>query len=222
MFQVGGRFGLDVETLDVVLRGQIARQDHLQSNDAVGLDLASLENDAHAPARDLAQQFIVTKLTGLGRLARNIPTFIACGRGAANQGFGRIGLADAIRAYMHLLVLSGMNMLRTAHLVGASLGSGKHLHDRRFNRLCVVLIDSGSVNDGVAYWANASCGISRKGIATLRTRLTRHRHHHLAWTIPRPQGSRLCLDPHDYQLCGATKQFVPRAPILICPIRPTS
>jgi len=61
MFQVGRRFGLDIETSDVFLGGQIARQYHLQRNDAVSLYLAGLVNDAHATASDLAQEFVVAE-----------------------------------------------------------------------------------------------------------------------------------------------------------------
>ena len=61
MVQVSRRLGLGAEPADLGLRGELARQDHLERDHAVEADLASPVDHAHAAAGQLAQELVVAK-----------------------------------------------------------------------------------------------------------------------------------------------------------------
>jgi hypothetical protein len=61
MVELGGGLGFAVEALQLLVRGKLAGENHLQGHDPVQLDLQRFINDAHAPASDLAQDFIIAE-----------------------------------------------------------------------------------------------------------------------------------------------------------------
>ena len=62
MVQVGGRLGLGMESLDVVVVGKLAGQDHLERDGAIEAHLPGPEHDAHAAAGDLADDLVVAEI----------------------------------------------------------------------------------------------------------------------------------------------------------------
>jgi hypothetical protein len=57
--QAGGGLGFAMESLDGLLAGERAKEEHLHSNDPVQADLAGPVNNPHPAVGDLFQQFIV-------------------------------------------------------------------------------------------------------------------------------------------------------------------
>ena len=57
----GGRLGFRVEPMDSFVRSQLTSQDHLDRDDAVEFYLSCLEDNAHAAAGNLLQEFIVAE-----------------------------------------------------------------------------------------------------------------------------------------------------------------
>ena len=62
MIEVGGGLGFGAEALHVGRRSQLARQDHLQGDDAIQADLPGLVDHAHAAAGDLLQQLVIAEV----------------------------------------------------------------------------------------------------------------------------------------------------------------
>src|SRR5262249_43811213 len=57
--EAGRVLGLSAEALYLGWRGESARQNNLQGDGPIERDLPGLEDDSHAPASDLLQQFII-------------------------------------------------------------------------------------------------------------------------------------------------------------------
>ena len=62
MFQAGGGRRLGMEPLKIGCIRHSAGQDHLDGDEAIELHVAGLEDDAHAAAAQLVQQFVVADL----------------------------------------------------------------------------------------------------------------------------------------------------------------
>ena len=63
MIQIRRRFGFGVEPPHVFLRCQLARQNHLDRNNAVEPYLSGFVDDTHAAPSDLAEQFVIAEIT---------------------------------------------------------------------------------------------------------------------------------------------------------------
>ena len=63
MIEIGGRFGLAMESLDILLAGQVPGQDHLERDDAVQAQLPSLIDHAHSSAVDFFQQLVIAEMS---------------------------------------------------------------------------------------------------------------------------------------------------------------
>ena len=61
MVQLAGALGFAPESLDVARLGREALGQHLERHDALHLDLARLEDRAHAAAVDARQQFVASE-----------------------------------------------------------------------------------------------------------------------------------------------------------------
>ncbi len=70
MVELRSGLGLGVETLDVLLGGQLTREDHLEGHDAIEADLPGLVDHAHPAAPDLLQEFVVAEVADLGAQRR--------------------------------------------------------------------------------------------------------------------------------------------------------
>src|SRR5262245_61231260 len=66
MVEVGRRLGLGVEPPHVGLVSELAGEDHLQANVPVETHLPGPEDDAHAAARDLADDLVVAEVADAG------------------------------------------------------------------------------------------------------------------------------------------------------------
>ncbi len=87
VLQLGGGGGLGVEAVAVVGVGESAAEDHLQGDGAVEADVAGLEDDAHAAAADLLDEFVVGEaVEGEAADVRDGP-----GLGAELAGAERVG-----------------------------------------------------------------------------------------------------------------------------------
>ncbi len=70
MVEVGGGLGLAAEPAEVLLRGEPAVGDHLQSEDAVEAHLPGREDDAHPAPAELAHQLIIAEIRDTAPLGR--------------------------------------------------------------------------------------------------------------------------------------------------------
>ncbi len=59
--QAGRSFGLGAEAFHKRVAGEAPKEQHLHGNDAVQRDLPGAINDAHTPARDFVEQFVVSE-----------------------------------------------------------------------------------------------------------------------------------------------------------------
>ncbi len=62
MIEFGGSLGFDIKAADGIVVGELACQDHLQGDLAVEAHLTRLEDDAHAAACELADDFVVAEV----------------------------------------------------------------------------------------------------------------------------------------------------------------
>ena len=62
VIELGRRFGFGVKPLDVRRRGQLAAEDHLDRHNSVQRHPPGFEDDPHAPAGDLFQNFVIAKV----------------------------------------------------------------------------------------------------------------------------------------------------------------
>src|SRR5262249_54095617 len=62
MVQAGRRLRLAAETLHVVIRGELARANHLQGHRTIQAGLPGSVNDAHAAVGDLPPQLVVAEV----------------------------------------------------------------------------------------------------------------------------------------------------------------
>ncbi len=105
MIQPRGRFGFGIEAFDVVRRGELAGQDHLQGHDPVQLDLPRLVDHPHPAAGEFLDQLIVAERAVLWRDGRGTRpvgrgtrrTAVERGRHVIAGEFGRIALAPPAR-----------------------------------------------------------------------------------------------------------------------------
>jgi hypothetical protein len=63
MIEASDGFGFDPKALQFFLTGQLAGQDHFQSDDSVQPGLSCSINHAHSAASDFLQQFIAGEIT---------------------------------------------------------------------------------------------------------------------------------------------------------------
>ena len=61
MLEARGGDGLGAKALEHRRSGKLAKQQHLDGDDAVEADLAGAVDDAHAAAGDLVEQFVVAE-----------------------------------------------------------------------------------------------------------------------------------------------------------------
>jgi hypothetical protein len=67
MVEGSRRRGLGREPFDIVGRSELSGEDHLEGDNAIGLDLPRVVNDPHSIARDLLEQLIAAKVSQLGQ-----------------------------------------------------------------------------------------------------------------------------------------------------------
>jgi hypothetical protein len=65
MLQTGDRLRLDAEAFQLGSAGVAARQDHLQGDDAIELEMPSLVNNAHAAAAQFGEHFVARHRSAL-------------------------------------------------------------------------------------------------------------------------------------------------------------